>query len=77
MPKKQKINLEQVRASLNTLCTKCGYPIPPQEIRRVGFCEVVCPKLGSVLFPVLAPGRLGTDTKSPRVINRGSTDKIN
>jgi ribosomal protein S27AE len=27
MQSKQKINLEKVRASLNTLCPKCGYSI--------------------------------------------------
>jgi hypothetical protein len=29
MPRKSKIDLEKVLASLNTLCTQCGYSIPP------------------------------------------------
>ena len=51
MPKKRKINLERVRASLNTLCAKCGYSMPPQEIRRVTFYEVECPKCGERFVP--------------------------
>ena len=44
MVKKSKINLAKVMASLNTLCVKCGYSIPPQEIRRVNFDQIECPK---------------------------------
>jgi hypothetical protein len=44
MPSKQKINRERVQAALNTLCPKCGYSIPPAEIRRVDFDTMVCPK---------------------------------
>jgi predicted RNA-binding Zn-ribbon protein involved in translation (DUF1610 family) len=46
MPKKQKINLAKVLASLNTTCTKCGYSIPPEEKRRVDFEHMLCPKCG-------------------------------
>ena len=58
----RKIHWEKARASLNTVCTKCGYPIPPQEIRRVTFYEVLCPKCGERFIPGwgredIAPGR--------------------
>jgi ribosomal protein S27AE len=47
VPKKQKINLEKVLASLNTLCPKCGCSIEPARIRRVSFDEMVCPACGA------------------------------
>ena len=47
MPKKQKINLEKVLASMNTLCPKCGRVIQPAEIRRVSFDEIECPECGA------------------------------
>ena len=34
---RQKINRKKVEAALNTLCPKCGYIIPPAEIRRYDF----------------------------------------
>lgn len=46
MPSKQKINLEKVQASLNTLCLKCGYVIPPAEICRYDFNTIKCPACG-------------------------------
>jgi ribosomal protein S27AE len=46
MPRKQKINLEKVRASLNTLCPKCGYAITPDKIRRIDFERMECPECG-------------------------------
>ncbi len=46
MPRKQKINREKLHASLNTQCPKCGYLIPPAEIRRVDFTTMKCPKCG-------------------------------
>jgi hypothetical protein len=33
VPQKQKINLEKVMASLNTVCPKCGCSIAPDRIR--------------------------------------------
>jgi hypothetical protein len=32
MPRKDKINLEKIKASLFTLCTECGYKIPARRI---------------------------------------------
>jgi predicted RNA-binding Zn-ribbon protein involved in translation (DUF1610 family) len=47
----RKINLEKVRASLSILCPHCGYEIPPEEIRRVDFHNVVCPKCRLEFMP--------------------------
>ena len=58
MSEKQKINLEKVLASLNTLCTKCGYSIPPKEIQRVTFYEVLCPKCGERFIPGSSVGKI-------------------
>jgi ribosomal protein S27AE len=46
MPRKQKINLEKVLASLNAHCPKCGCTITPDKIRRVDFDYIVCPECG-------------------------------
>jgi len=47
MPKRPKINLDKVKASLVTRCAKCGYGIPPAEIRRISTSEIRCPKCGA------------------------------
>jgi len=36
----RKINLEKVRESLDTVCTLCGYAIPPQQVLRTGYDRV-------------------------------------
>jgi len=46
MPRKQKINLETVKAALNTVCPKCGCRITPDRIRRIDFERVECPEYG-------------------------------
>jgi predicted RNA-binding Zn-ribbon protein involved in translation (DUF1610 family) len=51
MPRKQKINLEKVKAALNTVCAKCGYAIPPDKIRRVNFDQLECPECGQRFAP--------------------------
>jgi predicted RNA-binding Zn-ribbon protein involved in translation (DUF1610 family) len=51
MPSKQKINLEKVRASLNTLCPKCGYSIPPEKLYRIDSDQIKCPKCGERFIP--------------------------
>ena len=43
MPQRQKINLEKVMASLNTVCPKRGCSITPDKIRRIDSRRVVCP----------------------------------
>jgi ribosomal protein S27AE len=51
MPKKQKINLEKVLSSLNTVCPKCGYSIPPERMRRVDFERIKCPECSECFVP--------------------------
>jgi ribosomal protein S27AE len=51
MPLKQKINLEKVKAALNTLCPKCGYSIAPDRIRRIDFEQLECPECGQRFTP--------------------------
>jgi predicted RNA-binding Zn-ribbon protein involved in translation (DUF1610 family) len=51
MPTRKKINLEKALVSLFTLCTSCGYKIPPAEVRRINFTQMRCPKCG-VTFTV-------------------------
>jgi len=51
MPRKEKINLEKIKASLFTLCTECGYKIPPSEERRINSDQMRCPKCGAGFIP--------------------------
>jgi len=39
VPKRPKIDLDKVKASLVTHCMKCGYEIPPAEVRLVDTSE--------------------------------------
>jgi ribosomal protein S27AE len=55
MVTKQKINRAKVMAALNTLCPKCGYSIPPGEIRRVDFDKMECPGCGARFKPGALP----------------------
>jgi len=48
MTPKGKVNLQRVLASLNTLCTECGYSIAPNEIMRIDFERMKCAKCGAV-----------------------------
>jgi predicted RNA-binding Zn-ribbon protein involved in translation (DUF1610 family) len=52
MPKKQKINLAKVMASLNTVCPKCGCSIPTEKRVRVDWERLQCPECGERLVPV-------------------------
>jgi ribosomal protein S27AE len=45
MPK-NKVNLSNVLAALNTTCPLCGYSITPSEIVRIDFERQKCPKCG-------------------------------
>jgi predicted RNA-binding Zn-ribbon protein involved in translation (DUF1610 family) len=49
MPSKQKINLEKVRAALNTVCPKCGCMITPDRILRIDSQQIQCPQCGELL----------------------------
>ena len=51
MPRKQKINLEKVMASLNTVCPKCGCTITPDRIRRIDFERIECPECRARFVP--------------------------
>jgi predicted RNA-binding Zn-ribbon protein involved in translation (DUF1610 family) len=51
MPQKQKINLEKVMASLNTVCPKCGYSITPDKIVRIDSERIACPECGKRFVP--------------------------
>jgi ribosomal protein S27AE len=46
MPRSRKINLEKVRASLDQTCPKCGFTIAPNQVKRVDFERMECPKCG-------------------------------
>jgi predicted RNA-binding Zn-ribbon protein involved in translation (DUF1610 family) len=43
MPRKEKIKLSKVLASLNTVCPKCGFSISPDQILRVDSERIECP----------------------------------
>jgi predicted RNA-binding Zn-ribbon protein involved in translation (DUF1610 family) len=47
----RRINLEKVKASLNTPCTQCGHEITPAEIERVASDQLRCPKCGCTFTP--------------------------
>jgi ribosomal protein S27AE len=51
MPRSRKINLEKVRASLDTKCPKCGFTITPDLVKRVDFERLECPKCGERFRP--------------------------
>ena len=44
MPSRKKINIGQVRASLDTKCTLCGHAIAPSELVRLNWERCRCPK---------------------------------
>jgi hypothetical protein len=46
MPSSRKINLEKVRASLATVCPKCGGLIAPADVRRIDFEYIESPVCG-------------------------------
>jgi len=46
MPRSQKINLEKVQTSLSRRARKCGFMITPDQVKRVDFERIECPKCG-------------------------------
>jgi ribosomal protein S27AE len=56
MPRSRKINLEQVRASLDKTCPKCGFTITPDLVKRVDFERMECPNCGERLSPSVQAG---------------------
>jgi len=59
MPRKDKIKLEQIKTSLFTLCTECGYKILPAEERRAFRLDRVFKALPNVLWGVPSVQILG------------------
>jgi ribosomal protein S27AE len=55
VPRSRKINLEKVRAPLNTTCPKCGVTIMPDQVKRVDFERIECPKCGEKFQPLAGP----------------------
>jgi hypothetical protein len=63
MPKRPKIDLDKVKATLATLCVKCSYEIPPSRGRQFPFSKigqslpwathVELPKIGQAAKPNL------------------------
>jgi len=51
MPRSRKINLENVKASLDKTCPKCGFTITPDLVKRVDFERIECPKCGEKFQP--------------------------
>lgn len=51
MPGRRKIDIEKIRASQGVGCIKCGYTIPPWELRRIDGNRVRCPKCGAAFEP--------------------------
>ncbi|HTT23623.1 MAG TPA: hypothetical protein VMG82_32140 [Candidatus Sulfotelmatobacter sp.] len=43
--------MDAVLAALNTTCTECGHTFPPNEIMRIDFDTMRCPKSGAVFTP--------------------------
>jgi predicted RNA-binding Zn-ribbon protein involved in translation (DUF1610 family) len=71
MVSKQKINRERVQAALNTHCPKCGYSIPPAEIRRIDFDKMQCPACGES-----SPPDCGTTMLRPMVCRAARSTMI-
>jgi ribosomal protein S27AE len=44
MPRRGKLDLERIRASLNTICPHCGHSITPAERMHVDTEHLQCPK---------------------------------
>jgi predicted RNA-binding Zn-ribbon protein involved in translation (DUF1610 family) len=50
MPR-NKIDLEKIHASLNTICTFCGFAISPADVERTDFEHIRCPNCGQEFIP--------------------------
>jgi len=44
MPSRKRIDLEKVKAALNTTCPTCSRVTEPAEIRHPNFDEIICPE---------------------------------
>jgi predicted RNA-binding Zn-ribbon protein involved in translation (DUF1610 family) len=48
---RKKIDLQKIRASLDTTCTLCGFAISPADVQRIDFDHILCPKCGKDFVP--------------------------
>jgi len=48
---RNKTNLEKIRASLVTTCPHCEARIEPDELKRVDWERLECPKCGGTFVP--------------------------
>jgi ssDNA-binding Zn-finger/Zn-ribbon topoisomerase 1 len=51
MLRKQKINLDRVKAPHDTVCPKCGYEISLDKLRRIDLRNVECPECRERFVP--------------------------
>jgi hypothetical protein len=51
MKSSRKINLDEVQASLDKVCPKCGRVISPAEVRRIDFERIERPVCGELFVP--------------------------
>jgi hypothetical protein len=51
MPSRKKINFEEVLASLDKVCPKCGALLSPADVRRIDFERIECPVCGEQFVP--------------------------
>ena len=52
MPRREKINLEKVKASLSVPYPECGHTVSPAELLRIDSEQVRCPKCGAIFKPL-------------------------
>src|SRR5882724_7243673 len=75
--KPSKLTPEQIRATLFTTCTECGYQIQPSELRFVDGKRCRCPQCGADFEPETKSSAGGGTTQSdepvlPRFIPLGT-----
>jgi DNA-directed RNA polymerase subunit RPC12/RpoP len=56
MPARRKLDLEKIRASLNTVCPYCSASIPPEDQNRMDWEHMKCPHCGKDFIPEAKDG---------------------
>ena len=51
VPKRGKIDIEKIRASLNTPCPECGHNITPAERQYLSSGKIICPQCKLIFSP--------------------------
>jgi hypothetical protein len=69
VPRRDKINLEKIRASLFTLCTECGYKIPPGRGKANQFRSDALPEVRNSLLAMERDGVEMTSNNPPVEVN--------